>query len=508
MEQPKMYAMLLTLAVLVGYAGCLGEFTSHGPVHSFPPSPFYSLKDTAIPTPSHPSPIDEPIEGAAPPTPPPSPSPTQEQTPTPPPSSSPNQGITPTPPPSPLEDNSTTTPTPPSSPSPSSPSGVRSPKRAPRDPAAHDFCSRAAVTKSCPTPPTRNEFNVDEYLGRWYEVGATAQFKFEYEAGVICERAQHSLIVDNNENYGAVVALLNRGQPVLKPFQASAVTRLSATAHGVCNHAHAICDIVDDQSPLYAALDKLVSTVHSIRNDSVMRYRHELSSLSPATRELQYLRRNITVTVDRLARGMTRLQHINGNISQGVGHADANVDALMDLSSDLKDTVAVLNLRIADVAPNVRADVLRDAAQLADVSTLLSAVTASARAYDTTAPPYSWNPVQYPVAETRGVAVQNPDAAGKFDVHQYGHTAPYWVLDVDVADDGANGTDIVPGSSGAAVNGTSYNAALIYSCTEEKDGPPQENLFLLARNASLSDDTITRFQNTAAQYEPNFYRLR
>lgn len=68
----------------------------------------------------------------------------------------------------------------------------------------------AGVSAKCPNPPTVTNFEVTDYLGRWYEIAASAQFRAFFEKELQCTTALYTkgtesdapVLVYNSGRYG------------------------------------------------------------------------------------------------------------------------------------------------------------------------------------------------------------------------------------------------------------------------------------------------------------------
>lgn len=358
------------------------------------------------------------------------------------------------------------------------------------------------------------DFNVERYLGRWYEIGSTALYKFQYERGLICDHTIHSLLVPRTAEHGPVLSILGRGYQTLTPLESAGVAHLSGASQGVCSNARTICALVAPNGLLRETIPQLAETIAIIRNDSVMRHRAETENLVTDLRNLRALANTVQISVDKLSRNISRLQALNANISQGAGDTQHNIIALMEESSSIDTNIQSLNLHVSESIANLRAEIAQGAnfirvenpdlasrldrsilalgaefgrieTSLAGIAMALTGVSASSRALAGLPTSPGGPAPSLPAREVRGVALQNPDARGKLELHQYGAPSQYWVLDVERSE-----------------NSRRYDAVLVYSCIDHGlDGVlPLEHLFVLAKNRTLAPATVNMFLETARRY--------
>ncbi|KAH7331374.1 hypothetical protein KP509_20G029800 [Ceratopteris richardii] len=368
-------------------------------------------------------------------------------------------------------------------------------------PAELGFCTEATSRKTCPEPPTYDSIVIEKYLGIWYEIGSTATIKLQSEAGLACYQANYSLAAELLPSQGAKIALLHRGFPKLSAVSKQGVTRLSSAASSVCDNARHICRSVGPESPLRDALYGISHVVVEISPT----HPQLASVLSQAIVNISSSLQNIDAGLGRLASNVTHIQIINGEVSQGLGTKQNNLEsvnklirramsersAITQLVSEVgiarEATIEVAKSLISDDSYAEVASKLLEAGQVIDRQTkamterltnaelklIAMAAASSSIMADKTEPETEW-------AIVEGQAVQNYSSPAKLVVSMQGFSGPYWII----------------GLEGSAEKG--YEAALVYSCIhDQKYGEIHDTLFVLSRSTDLSRANIDRFLASA-----------
>ncbi|KAH7276601.1 hypothetical protein KP509_39G013900 [Ceratopteris richardii] len=320
------------------------------------------------------------------------------------------------------------------------------------------FCERALASVSCANPPTVNgDFNVEEYLGRWYEIGCTASFKLLTEAGLICDQAVYSSSADGN------LSLLNSGLRVIGLLAVAEVVGIDLAAGSACSAARDVCY----QLPALADISQSLSnrSLASRLNSSVQSAELALQSLSDDVSLVQQTNGQISqanYTGDR-----TLNSSVEG-IKLNVEEAEVEQQAILKFATELSDIIGEVKEENTTAAEVLVTTSLKVAESVAAIAVSLKAVELASEVLLTNGQPIE----DASVSSVTGTITQ-PDAAAaaKLEVTIIGNEAPYWVIDLERSDDG------------------SYSAALVYSCTEGTG----KSLFVLSREPTLAQATLDGF---------------
>lgn len=338
---------------------------------------------------------------------------------------------------------------------------------------AHAFCSRAVASRSCPKPPTIDSFNLEAYLGRWYEIGSTARFKLSTEAGVACDQAVYS-------STAGKFALLNSGLQVING--AAQIRGVTASARAICSGARNACFQLQAAGQVSHALQSF-NTTHSLQ------LAHQLSFSADAA----------ALHLQRIAEDVTHIQQVNGQISQ------ANASSLQSSIADINEYVdearreqrqvaglvgglnkigaqvwelgkkAGISVKAKRELQQASKTLTSFAADLKESSSsmklALNALHAKAISLLTNA-----QPIQHPHVSfvTGRITQPNATSAGKLEVTINGTTAPYWIIGLESDSKGA------------------YSAAMVYSCREVA-GVSAKSLFVLSKERQVDHATLQGF---------------
>lgn len=343
---------------------------------------------------------------------------------------------------------------------------------------AQQFCSRAA--EACAKPPTVDDLQVEEYLGKWYEMGSTATFKLFTEAGLACNQARYTSSPHAN------LSLLNSGLRVISPLAVAEVGAVNVAARGICGGAREVCFQVAAVRQLSQSLTNL--TLHSSTNhQSLLQLADDLASSANAAEQ----------TLQDLADDVSLIQEENGQISQANYSSARSLQSSADAMNEYVKAASKEQGAIASLASNlnkIRARVwemghkswseesklaleqasvalgsiaLKVGASSSVIEVGLKAVGLGAKALLKNGQPIEDGRVS---SVTGAITQPSAVSAGKLEVTINGGKAPYWIIGVEKSEEGA------------------YSAALVYSCTAVA-----KSLFVLSREPEVQKGTLDAF---------------
>ncbi|KAL2634222.1 hypothetical protein R1flu_005701 [Riccia fluitans] len=363
-----------------------------------------------------------------------------------------------------------------------------------------DYCSTTLARKSCPNLPTVDSIDLGTYTGKWYEIGGTANFRNLYEAGSTCPEVEYS----KGEKEGEI-KVENRDFLSARVGTIASVAGISGSSFSVCQSARAVCSQVSNGDSL---LREGISKVWKLKSNIEDSYSSEASSISTAASKIESAANEISPKLDTLAKYVSQIQVANSVVSQTDGKADksavvelvkSNISLATEQVKSVDSSYKVMSeaqldlIKVAEslfkrgfdgVGPSIT---LTDAATevlagITDVKVQIAAITAALEATKKAADFVleDKSEVFYNVSKVLGSAVQNPKEGGKLNVSiGLSPDSNYWIL---------------------AVNGesSSYNAALVYSCSEVLTGGIDETVWILSRTPELDDETMMSFINKAS----------
>ncbi|KAL2641420.1 hypothetical protein R1flu_009007 [Riccia fluitans] len=227
----------------------------------------------------------------------------------------------------------------------------------------------------------------------------------------------------------------------------ASVAGISGSSFSVCQSARVVCSQVNNGDSL---LREGISKVWKLKGKIEDSYSSEASSISTAASKIESAANEISPKLDNLAKYVSQIQVANSVVSQTDGKADKSA-VVEFVNSNI--SLATEQVKSVDSSYKVMSEAQLDLIKVAE--------SLFKRGFD-------------------GVAVQNPKEGGKLKVSiGLSPDSNYWIL---------------------AVNGesSSYNAALVYSCSEVLTGGIDETVWILSRTPELDDETMMSFINKAS----------
>lgn len=351
--------------------------------------------------------------------------------------------------------------------------------------AAHQqFCGRAEASKSCAKPPTVDDiFKVEEYLGKWYEIGSTASFKLLTEGGLACNQARYSA------SLAGKLSLLNSGLRVISRLAVAEVAAVNVAARGACAAARDVCYQLSSVGQLSHSLSNL-SLIHGNAGAQLLQLSNELKSSAQAA---QYALQNLSDDV-------SLIQKVNGQISQA-NYSSSLQSSVADIKEHVKEggqeqeavaslasTLNKIRGQVKDVSyksgwsKESKAALEQAALSLGSIAVKVGA-SSTAIELNLKAVGFGANSLQgngHPIDDpsvssvTGSITQPNATAAAKLEVSINSNKAPYWIIALEKSNQGA------------------YSAALVYSCREVA-GLTAKSLFILSREPELEKATLDAF---------------
>lgn len=136
-------------------------------------------------------------------------------------------------------------------------------------PSRGDFCADylSKFTGSCPKISSVSTLDLPSFLGRWYEVGASAQFKFRTEFGLSCSTANYKALGDTDDGKKQL-SVLNRGLRRVTLLRAQQVLRISASANRIEKNLRRVCEAAQYNTKTKAAAQKYFASLPSTTSSS------------------------------------------------------------------------------------------------------------------------------------------------------------------------------------------------------------------------------------------------
>ncbi|KAH7276600.1 hypothetical protein KP509_39G013800 [Ceratopteris richardii] len=329
-------------------------------------------------------------------------------------------------------------------------------------PPQSSFCQRAEASRQCANPPTvDSDFKVEEYLGKWYEIGSTAAFKLLSEAGLVCNQALYS-------SANGTLSLLNSGLRVISRLAAAEVTAINVAARGSCAAAREVC----------YQLPALIELSQSLSDPSLG---HRLASSAQAA----------DLALHRLAADVSLVQQANGDISQAnyssggrtlqssidvinryTKDAEEHQDAIADFAVELNKIRAEATKESKEAQKTLGSAALKIGASSAGIEVGLKALEVGAKYLMSNGQPIDNGGVS---SVTGTITQPNATSPAKLEVAISVAKSPYWIIALEKAKDGA------------------YSAALVYSCQQGVG----KSLFVLSREPTLEMTTLAAFLSKA-----------
>ncbi|MCO5551529.1 hypothetical protein L7F22_005033 [Adiantum nelumboides] len=349
------------------------------------------------------------------------------------------------------------------------------------------FCERAEASRKCANPPTVDEdgqFKVEEYLGKWYEIGSTASFKLLTEAGLVCNQARYSASPAGN------LSLLNSGLRVINSVAVAEVAAVNVAARGACAAARQVCH----QLVGVGQISRSLATVHGA-DAELLHLSQQLSTSVQVTQQ----------ALDNLSQDVTLIQQGNDQISQAnpSSSLQASVAAIkqyvmeggqeQENVASLTSTINKIRSNLTDAshksgwsekskaalqhaALSLASKALKVGASSTAIGLSLNAVGVGAKALAANGQPVK----DASVSSVSGSITQpNATSAAKLQVSIIGNKAPYWIIALERSSQGA------------------CSAALVYSCSQVA-GVAAKSLFVLSREPQLQRSTLDAFLAKAA----------
>ncbi|KAI5077954.1 hypothetical protein GOP47_0007778 [Adiantum capillus-veneris] len=355
------------------------------------------------------------------------------------------------------------------------------------------FCERAEASGSCAKPPTVDEegFKVEDYLGKWYEIGSTASFKLLNEAGLVCNQARYSASASGN------LSLLNSGLRVISPLALAEVVAVNVAARGACAAAREVCH----QLAAVSQLTRSLATLDG-HDAHLLQISQQLKTSTQAAQQ----------ALNDLSEDVSLIQQANGQISQAnpssslqssvaalnryvkegrqveQGALTSLVSTLNKIRGQVKDASHKSGLRekskaaLEHAALSLASIALKVGASNNAIELSLKAVGVGAKALAGNGHPVN----DASVSSVSGSIIQpNATSPAKLAVSIIGNKAPYWIIALE--------------KSKSSQSMGAYSAALVYSCSEVA-GVTAKSLFVLSREAQLQRSTLDAFLAKAESF--------
>lgn len=188
------------------------------------------------------------------------------------------------------------------------------------------FCEKAnnySNSTGCPDVSTFDIVDTAAYAGLWYEIGSTAQFKLQSEAGLDCLQANYTLQPPSDPSC-ASLAVVNSGVRSLGAIATLGITSISTGAKDVCMGARDVCSYLGPPSAMMQSVTELRKV-----SDIVKRSLPEQAvTLNDVAQKVEGYGYNISKEFTMLAEHVARIQNFNGYLSAGNGSATANVEQI------------------------------------------------------------------------------------------------------------------------------------------------------------------------------------
>ncbi|KAH7276595.1 hypothetical protein KP509_39G013500 [Ceratopteris richardii] len=324
------------------------------------------------------------------------------------------------------------------------------------------FCTRAEASRQCANPPTVDaDFNVEEYLGRWYEIGSTATFKLLSETGLICNQAFYS-------SSSGKLSLLNSGLTVISPLAAADVSAINFAGRGSCAAAREVCYQLPalvklSQSKCNPALRRQLASSVKAAGLALHRLASDVSLIQQANGEINQA---------NYPSGGRTLQSSVADIKKFTKEAEYQQDAIAQFAAELNKTRAKARKESAEIQNTLNSAALKVSQSSAAIEVGLNTMKVRAKSLLSTGQPIN-NGNVYSVPGT--ITQPNATSPAKLEVSIFTSRAPYWIIALEKAKDGA------------------YSAALIYSCQQGVG----KSLFVLSREPTMAMATLHGFLSKA-----------
>ncbi|KAG0576146.1 hypothetical protein KC19_5G058600 [Ceratodon purpureus] len=364
------------------------------------------------------------------------------------------------------------------------------------------FCEKANSysNSTCPDVSTFDIVDPAAYAGMWYEIGSTAQFKLLSEAGLDCLQSNYTLQLPNDPS-GAALAVVNSGERSMGAIATLAITSISTGAKEICMNARDVCSYIGPSSAMMQSVTELRIVSDKVKSSLP----EQAATLDDVAQKVENYAYNVSKEFTMLAKHVAKIQTMDGFLSAGNDSA-TNVDQLkldmiamskhidvfvefmheMDIARSLLAQVAVklvlagefvCSVDITEASALIAAaeqSISLRAARMRSTHTAMNAASEVLQLADLKLPNnLSWS--------SPGVATQNATARGRLEFSILGLSDPYVIIALE------------------GLPSRGYDAALLYSCTEDRLlDTIQQSFFVLSRRPTLQPATLNRFLAVAS----------